>query len=689
MSVDFPDNYFLIQLARFDDVNMLQQHASAKCCTLEKHTAFEKDVEASTKKSVSSKLLKNTGSSKMNFDSSGSNHSNRRQNYSHLVMARHKEATKKKPLLETEKKNEEMDIKHPFLTRMEDQSCSDKKDVDSVKEEQQSSRNSPNSSTLEVDQHLTRVAGQMVLQPKECSLQTKLEDLSCSAEKGEHQTDVDSAKQEHQSCNQIPGCSLMEFGENKEQQSSSQSSDCSLMEFFECKGHQSSSQSQSCSPMEFFECKEHQSSSESPSCSPMELGEKKEHQSSSQSPSCSPMEFFECKEHQSSSESPSCSPMELGEKKEHQSSSQSPSCSPMEVDEKKEQQSSSQIPSCSPMEFFECKEHQSSSESPSCSPMELGEKKEHQSSSQIPSCSPMEVDEKKEQQSSSQIPSCSPMEFGEKKEHQSSSQSPGCSPMEVAENKEQQSSCQRPGCSLMELGEKDQQSSSQIPGCSPMEFGEKKDHPSSSQISGCSPMEFGEKKDQQSSSQIPGCSPMEFGEKKDQQSRSQISGCSAMEFGQRLATVAEQMVLHPKESTMDRESTEDELHNYKEDTTKNDSDLVKVIYLENVEPEAPLENQNSGLLESHVNSAKLEQSSSSSSIPKGFRQAINFFAKLGKCYSKSSSDNERNDTTVDSKVNTGKGKLRKKRSFLNGLRTKMSKVLTKCPSSSDKEAMSD
>ena len=79
MSVDFPDNYFLIQLARFDYVNMLQQHASTKCCTLEKHTAFEKDVEASTKKSVSSKLLENTNSSKMNFDSSGSDDSNRRQ----------------------------------------------------------------------------------------------------------------------------------------------------------------------------------------------------------------------------------------------------------------------------------------------------------------------------------------------------------------------------------------------------------------------------------------------------------------------------------------------------------------------------------------------------------------------------------------------------------------------------------
>uniref|UniRef100_A0A8C4QJ46 Uncharacterized protein n=1 Tax=Eptatretus burgeri TaxID=7764 RepID=A0A8C4QJ46_EPTBU len=84
------------------------KHTHKIVCAWEKHTEFEKDVEASKKKSVSSKLLENTGSSKMNFGSSSSNGNMRRQNYSHLVMARHKEATKKKPLLETEK----MEIKH-------------------------------------------------------------------------------------------------------------------------------------------------------------------------------------------------------------------------------------------------------------------------------------------------------------------------------------------------------------------------------------------------------------------------------------------------------------------------------------------------------------------------------------------------------------------------------------------------
>jgi len=83
VNVGFPDNSFLIQLAQFvhlfDYVNMLQQHASSKDSARENQTAFEKDVEASRKKSVSAKPSGNTGLSYMAFGVSGNTIDQRRQ----------------------------------------------------------------------------------------------------------------------------------------------------------------------------------------------------------------------------------------------------------------------------------------------------------------------------------------------------------------------------------------------------------------------------------------------------------------------------------------------------------------------------------------------------------------------------------------------------------------------------------
>uniref|UniRef100_A0A8C4WZU4 Uncharacterized protein n=1 Tax=Eptatretus burgeri TaxID=7764 RepID=A0A8C4WZU4_EPTBU len=91
------------------------QHAPTKGDVREKNSAVVKVVEASRNELVSKKMLEKNGSSKVNLDSSDITCSKGRQNFSHLVMARRKEALKKKAL-----PNIDMEIKGKVLNIEED-----------------------------------------------------------------------------------------------------------------------------------------------------------------------------------------------------------------------------------------------------------------------------------------------------------------------------------------------------------------------------------------------------------------------------------------------------------------------------------------------------------------------------------------------------------------------------------------